>query len=859
MPWTPLRDRLHQLPLILAGPILRRTDPETVTVWLALRAACEVTLEIYATIGGDGLAVGSLLLEGKATTIAVGQHLHLVAVTATATTLPLVPGQIYVYDLKFRQLPVAGSAVSAMPVSAMQQNEWTLPQALNSAALPQISISYFDHQLPSFALPPDDLNQLRIMHGSCRKIHGGDRDALPIVDDLIQQSCTLANARPHQLFLTGDQIYGDEVADPLLMAITDAGDTLLGWEERLPLDEHLAQKYPVPSNAALLPKHLKPGQRSQVAEDLGGFTAGLYDQPECAKSHLFSLGEYCAAYLFSWSQVLWAELPTATEVGRKSKSAKVWQQERRVITTFAQTLWKVRRVFANLPTYMIFDDHDVSDDWYLNREWCLRVLSKSLGKRSVQNGMLSYALFQGWGNTPQQFESGAGRTLLQATKTWSASQGTDTTAESTIAQCLGLPDCDAEGLPRFRQDGNVLVLDHGESAIEWHYSVRTRCYEVIVLDTRTWRGYPADQPTNAPPMLLSPTAFDRQLRQPMQQTDRLKQQGKSQVIATLVVAPTNLVSLEAIDWVQHWNLKQGKTFHNDVGDAWNINKYAFSKLLNTLFEQRDRIIILSGDIHYGSTVALHHWSHQQAELFSDAEFPGRSLVDQSGQKSSVKEALPGKEEPHVLVQLTASAIKNSEAKTRIVHTKIKSLVAEGSQDWAGWTDAPELLKVRSVLGFRRIKPLPPPSHSPHVQRLHRSSHNSWDIAVRQSQSFPDWRYHIEWIRRQPAQIVFDRSHLPKPGSKNLFKQIVHKLVQLVWNNRWMQEGREVVGLNNIGLVQFESTESPDSQLVLHDLYWYAPWRTDAIAFSRYEASLKLEAPPPPIPVLKSALQVSRMR
>jgi hypothetical protein len=42
--------------------------------------------------------------------------------------------------------------------------------------------------------------------------------------------------RPHQLFLTGDQIYADEVADVLLVALTDAGDTLLGWKEELPGD-----------------------------------------------------------------------------------------------------------------------------------------------------------------------------------------------------------------------------------------------------------------------------------------------------------------------------------------------------------------------------------------------------------------------------------------------------------------------------------------------------------------------------------------------------------------------------------------------------------------------------------------------
>jgi hypothetical protein len=343
-------------------------------------------------------------------------------------------------------------------------------------------------------------------------------------------------------------------------------------------------------------------------------------------------------------------------------------------------------------------------------------------------------------------------------------------------------------------------------------------------------------------MLLSPTGFDRQLRQPMQQTDALTQQGESAIEATLVVAPTNLVSLEAIDLIQHWNLKQGKTFHNDVGDAWNINRYAFSRLLKTLFEQRDRIIILSGDIHYGSTVCLHYWSRQ----------PYRGIQALSREAAQDN----GDEKSHVLVQLTSSAIKNSELKTRLVHTKIKSLLAESSEDWAGWTHPPELFKVRSFLGFRHVKPLHVASHSPVVERLHRSHRQplTWDIAVRQPQSLPDWRYHIDWIKRQPARIAFDRSHRPKLKSKNLFQRLVDGLLLLFWRNPWIQEGSEVVGLNNIGLVQFnpdgQSGGKSGVQSVAHDLYWHAPWRSGTTVYSRYETSLRLEAPPPPVQVLQ---------
>lgn len=875
MSWTPLSDRVQRLPLILAGPILRRTEPDAVTVWVALRKPCQVTLSVYSTEFGNGLVVvggtedRSPLLQGMRSTVALGSHLHIVAVTAQSVGREerqagsLVPGQIYVYDLAFEELALeelaleelaneelaneelTNPATSAQPIASpsLEPKRWTLHQALNSEAVPRVVISYFDHQLPSFSLPPNDLNHLKILHGSCRKPHGGESDMLAVVDGLIEQSCTQANIRPHQLFLTGDQIYGDDVADALLMALTDAGKTLLGWEEVLPHDglmdlpdrpsanlaDHLIADSLKPEQ--LKPEQLKPGQRSQVAEALGGFTAGFQNQPERAKSHLFSAGEYFAIYLFSWSDVLWTEFPKGSEVYRRRKQAKAWDCEVKNLQDLVYTLWRVRRVLANIPTYMIFDDHDVSDDWYLNQAWCLQVLGRSLGRRTVQNALLAYAVCQAWGNTPHQFEANqVGDRLLQAASVWFRSGGTDRIAEDEISRCLGLPQPDPTTcLPQMHRDGDVLILDRDPNSIQWHYTVKGSCHEVIVLDTRTWRGYPIDEPPNAPPMLLSPTAFDRQLRQPLQQTDQLNQLGESRIEATLVVAPTNLVSLEAIDRVQHWNLKQGKVFDNDVGDAWNINKYAFSKLLETLFEQRDRIIILSGDIHYGSVVSLHYWARSSPEKGFGWD----------------------EEKPHVLVQLTASALKNTELKTRLVHTKIKSLVPEDAQDWVGWVQPPELLQIQNWFGIRRVKPLPSPNHRPVIQRIYRKNRarSPWNVAVTQPQFLPNWRYHIDWIKRQPAQVAIDRLISTYPRHQNGGQSLLNWLKRL-WNNRWLQEGTEVVGLNNIGLVQFDWSPQTDHRTVIQNLYWYAPWRSGTVVFSRYVAPLNLENPPPSLEVIE---------
>ena len=49
---------------------------------------------------------------------------------------------------------------------------------------------------------------------------------------------------------------------------------------------------------------------------------------------------------------------------------------------------------------MIFDDHDVTDDWNLSLKWRQDVKSFKLGRRIVANGLMAFWLCQGYGNDP---------------------------------------------------------------------------------------------------------------------------------------------------------------------------------------------------------------------------------------------------------------------------------------------------------------------------------------------------------------------------------------------------------------------------------------------------------------------------
>ena len=215
MAWQSLKNQTDALPLVLAGPILRRTEQKAVTVWLALKEPRTVTLRVARKDIPDQ----AVLRSAPRAPIKLGQHLYVVAVTARPDTGTLDPGHIYLYDIDF------GNGQTLMSPKVV-----TAQGGLSA----QARVSYPGVGLPSFALPPANIQQLRLVHGSCRKPHGDCWDALSALDTILDLTYGNANARPHQLFLTGDRIYADDVADALLFMIHDRQSALGLTQESLP-------------------------------------------------------------------------------------------------------------------------------------------------------------------------------------------------------------------------------------------------------------------------------------------------------------------------------------------------------------------------------------------------------------------------------------------------------------------------------------------------------------------------------------------------------------------------------------------------------------------------------------------------
>ena len=117
---------------------------------------------------------------------------------------------------------------------------------------------------------------------------------------------------------------------------------------------------------------LRPGKRKQLVRKTAAFTT---EDPE---SHLLTLGEYYAMYLFTWSDVLWpVQFPEFDDVKNDSLKHSKYDSERKKLLEFRKAIPQVRRALANVPTYMMIDDHDITDDWNRLRAWCERGLQAS--------------------------------------------------------------------------------------------------------------------------------------------------------------------------------------------------------------------------------------------------------------------------------------------------------------------------------------------------------------------------------------------------------------------------------------------------------------------------------------------------
>ncbi|WP_367276980.1 alkaline phosphatase family protein [uncultured Salinicola sp.] len=523
------------LPDILAGPILRRAAPQRLVLWLAASRPLEFRLTL---ITDDASRTHELATATTRVEVGARAHLYLIDLELDAA----LPQDVRIaYDLAYRG-----------------ESGW------HSIGDWGKSLCYGSEPLPTLVLRSRYDN---LLHGSCRKPHHPSEDGLVRADRWLDGCHEDAAARPAALLLTGDQIYADDVAGPMLAAI----HALIA---RLGLYDECLEGTDIASGSELYARdetyyhrdELLPAIRSTEAlreKFFGGVRKPIFTTAS-AENHLITFAELLAMYLLVWSPTPWrlieVEMPqlAAEEQDR-------YRDEQRHIDAFVTGLPGVARLFAHLPTLMIFDDHDVTDDWNLSAAWEAAVYDHPFSRRIVGNALIAYLFCQGWGNDPDGLAE-----ALSASREWLDSASGD-----------GAFDCQL-------QDRLVTRLLRFTG---WGYTIESTP-RLVVLDTRT-RRWRSERRRHHPSGLMDWEALSEFQQELL---------GEPSVI---IVSPAPIFGVKLIEGIQRVFTWFGKPLLVDA-ENWMAHPGAAQTMLNILRHSRtpQRYVILSGDVHYSFVYAI---------------------------------------------------------------------------------------------------------------------------------------------------------------------------------------------------------------------------------------------------------------
>jgi hypothetical protein len=560
-----------KLPFILAGPILRRVEPTSIYIWIALSRHVKMDAQLLQ-IDQDTYIPLDINTETK--TFKAGEQLYIYLINISPRRAPFPSCTLLGYNLFFKK----GGVVRDLGSYGLLTKESSR------------SIVYGNLKYPAFYIDHENM-PTNLLYGSCRKPHGVGDDALIAADSLMEEKTLDHTQRPNGLFFMGDQIYADDVADPLFPILSVLSSELVGHRD----DSKLSELIPDVLHSRLT----KVNARQFLIEHLSNFSTGKGD------NHLITFGEFSAMYLISWSPEIWEFIqendlfqsfrqitdnkklhlkfdgePKKREKELSRLEAR-YEEQMEHIREFIISISATRRLMANIPTYMIFDDHDLTDDWNISEKWTAAVRSSPLGRYIIGNGLAAYWLFQGWGNDPESF---------------------DITFRNNIEKYLGSGNLEA-------QDYKV-GLDFLWDYHSWQFIAPT-VPKTVFLDPRTQRGFDPRpravklgslmEETTRTPLLISDKGWQST-------TEKLLKSGWKKHTPLNIVTPTPVYGMGLIESFLHKYVYPFKILGFPVQtsfdfDGWKYNGKGFHAFLSQVSSwYPSYVILLSGDVHFSSSV-----------------------------------------------------------------------------------------------------------------------------------------------------------------------------------------------------------------------------------------------------------------
>ncbi|CDT01606.1 hypothetical protein [Vibrio coralliirubri] len=556
------------LPLLLAGPILRKTTATEVVLWLATSSPLTGRAELHTQeIDDSGAAQDQPFY-----TSSLEEHDSIQVGTYAWITLIRLQGEFPTNTLLEYDIHTESGSLKELAPHLVYNGKSRVEFKISTSA---------DY----------------ILHGSCRNPHHPSKDSLVAADIKIAKQ-TVAE-RPDMLMMSGDQIYADHVAGPTLDAIQQVIQLLGLVGESLPTDSQIKQinssnalynsEYHLYQRHHYLPHHT--ASESMLDKFFPSRGVPIFSSTDC-ENHLVTLSEFIAMYLLVWSPTLWQCVnrerlieSNFTQGGRKltPTEQQQWRDESVIMDDFIAGLPQVQRLFAHIPTYMIFDDHDVTDDWNLTVGWEHAVDQNQFATQVIGNGLAAYWMCQGWGNKPESFDE----TFIEQAKQLFVDQPL-ITKQPRISKQTHNEAGDAvttHSIGNIEPDKHQAFIEMLSRFEEWHYTIDTSP-KVIVLDTRT-RRWRSESRMNKPSGLMDWEALIEFQHQLMNQ-DKV-----------VIVSAAPMFGVKFIETLQKMATTIGKPLVIDA-ENWMAHPGSANTLISIFTHTKTptNFVVLSGDVHY---------------------------------------------------------------------------------------------------------------------------------------------------------------------------------------------------------------------------------------------------------------------
>jgi hypothetical protein len=281
------------------------------------------------------------------------------------------------------------------------------------------------------------------------------------------------------------------------------------------------------------------------------------------------------------------------------------------------TTASVQQVLACIPTYMICDDHEITNGWNSTPTWRASML-QSGQEQVLIDGMVAYWVYQGWGNLDQQE---ATHPLMQIMKE----------AEQTGEDVLeALRTCIKQAV-------------YGETDLHWHYTIPTTP-PIFVTSTRTNRSSTFTHNTDEyyAPMHIMSEQQTTELRDWLQ----AQQTGVSLLVSSVPVLLPPCIGLAEylagvrlwthaiapLRWLGHQLARLQLTIAHRAGfEHWPVYATSWHELVKSVAQQTGDVVVLAGDVHFSYAVegcpVISHRSHTQlSRLYQLVSTPIQNML-----------------------------------------------------------------------------------------------------------------------------------------------------------------------------------------------------------------------------------------